>query len=153
VSVRAQILTLLKSLQDRLGVSYIIISHDLVTVAYLASSVVVMHRGRIVERGPTTAVYRQPRHPYTRELLASTPGVSGTFLALPDRPASVGSERPDTACLYAPDCALRQRLGSPERCVVEEPELTTVSPGHEAACHFHAHVPELAEQLEPEACG
>jgi ABC-type glutathione transport system ATPase component len=74
VSVRAQILTLLRSLQEELGVTYLIISHDLVTVSYLASEVAVMRLGKIVERGETRALYRSPTHPYTIELLASVPG-------------------------------------------------------------------------------
>ena len=82
VSVRAQILMLLRSLQERMGVSYIVISHDLVTVAYLASTVAVMHRGQIVETGPTQAIYRQAQHAYTKELLASTPSASGSFLSV-----------------------------------------------------------------------
>jgi hypothetical protein len=78
VSVRAQILNLLEDLQSRLDVTYLVISHDLVTVAYLASTVAVMHLGRIVEIGPTRAAYRAPRHPYTLELLSSVPGVTRT---------------------------------------------------------------------------
>jgi peptide/nickel transport system ATP-binding protein len=70
VSVRAQILTLLKGIQARLGVTYLVISHDLLSVAYLASEVAVMHQGRIVEVGPTETIFRSPRHAYTQELLA-----------------------------------------------------------------------------------
>jgi ABC-type glutathione transport system ATPase component len=80
VSVRAQILTLLKSLQAELGVTYLIISHDLVTVSYLASEVAVMHSGKIVETGEVRSLYRSPTHPYTIELLASSPSAGGGFL-------------------------------------------------------------------------
>jgi ABC-type oligopeptide transport system ATPase subunit len=80
VSVRAQILTLLKSLQTELGVTYLIISHDLVTVSYLASEVAVMYRGKIVETGEVRSLYRSPTHPYTIELLASSPSAGGGFL-------------------------------------------------------------------------
>lgn len=73
VSVRAQILNLLKSLQAQLGVTYFVISHDLVTVAYLSTTVAVMDSGRIVETGPTQSVFEAPRNAYTRELLASAP--------------------------------------------------------------------------------
>jgi peptide/nickel transport system ATP-binding protein len=72
---------LLRDLQKRMGVSYIVISHDLVTVAYLAATVAVMHRGQIVEMGPTQAIYRDAQHAYTKELLASTPSLDGGFLA------------------------------------------------------------------------
>jgi ABC-type glutathione transport system ATPase component len=80
VSVRAQILTLLKNLQERLGLTYFVISHDLVTVAYLASNVAVMHAGKIVESGPTASVYEDPQHPVTLELIASNPSAATNFL-------------------------------------------------------------------------
>jgi ABC-type oligopeptide transport system ATPase subunit len=80
VSVRAQILTLLKNLQERLGLTYLVISHDLVTVAYLASEVAVMHAGKIVESGPTVSVYENPQHPVTLELIASNPSAGTNFL-------------------------------------------------------------------------
>lgn len=80
VSVRAQILTLLKDLQARLGLTYLVISHDLITVAYLASTVAVMHAGKIVESGPTAQVYDRPQHPVTLELLASNPSSGKNFL-------------------------------------------------------------------------
>jgi ABC-type glutathione transport system ATPase component len=87
VSVRAQILLLLKRLQDELGVTYLIISHDMVTVAYLASSVAVMSAGRVVEAGPTTQLFRSPEHAYTRELLASLPTTpTGSWLEQLDVP-------------------------------------------------------------------
>jgi ABC-type glutathione transport system ATPase component len=80
VSVRAQILTLLKGLQERLGLTYLVISHDLITVAYLASTVAVMSAGKIVESGPTASVYERPQHPVTLELLASNPSAGTNFL-------------------------------------------------------------------------
>jgi ABC-type glutathione transport system ATPase component len=86
VSVRAQILLLLKRLQDELGVTYLIISHDMVTVAYLASTVAVMAAGRVVEIGPTKQLFRSPEHEYTRELLASIPNTTGSWLEQPDAP-------------------------------------------------------------------
>jgi oligopeptide/dipeptide ABC transporter ATP-binding protein len=153
VSVRAQILTLLKDLQKRLGVSYIIISHDLVTVAYLASTVAVMHRGRVVEIGPTEAIYRNARHPYTLELLASTPSASGAFLTMLTRPDDALSALPEAACRYAARCALRERLGRPDRCAAEDPDLTTVAPGHQAACHFSDKVAMLADEIGVESHG
>ena len=153
VSVRAQILTLLKDLQTRLSVSYIIISHDLVTVAYLASTVAVMHRGRVVEIGPTESIYRDARHPYTLELLASTPSVSGAFLAMPVRPDDAQSGLSETACRYAVRCALREELGRPDRCASEDPSLTTVAPAHQGACHFSDQVAKLAQQIGVESRG
>jgi oligopeptide/dipeptide ABC transporter ATP-binding protein len=146
VSVRAQILTLLKGLQEQLGVTYLIISHDLVTVAYLASDVAVMHLGRIVEVGPTRSLYRSPRHPYTLELLASAPGASAAFLTQP-RPSGSAADLPASACRFAYRCALRTRLGDPARCLEEDPALIEVGPDHKAACHFPDEVASLSVEL------
>ena len=140
-SVKAQILNLLRTLQDELGVTFLTISHDLATVAYLASEVAVMFRGRIVEIGPTTSLFRSPRHPYTLELLGSVPGASGSFLNLP-RPVDVRPESlPPSACRFAYRCALRTRLGDPARCLEEDPALVEVEQDHRTACHF----PDLDE--------
>lgn len=149
VSVRAQILTLLHGLQVELGVTYLVISHDLVSVAYLASTVAVMYLGRIVEIGPTRAVYQSPRHPYTLLLLNSAPGADGAFLD-PVRtdaiaPRGAASEpMPVGGCRYYSRCGLRVRLGSPARCRDEDPQLREQEvPGHAAACHFAERTPEL----------
>ena len=77
VSVQAQILNLLKDLQDRLGLAYLFITHNIAVVGHLAHEVAVMHRGRIVEQGPADAVLAEPQHPYTRELLAAVPKIDG----------------------------------------------------------------------------
>jgi peptide/nickel transport system ATP-binding protein len=152
VSVRAQILTLLKRLQDELAVTYMVISHDLVTVAYLASEVAVMHRGRIIEIGPTLAFYRRPRHPYTLELLASAPGAATSFLNNA-RPVGVAADSlPESACRYAYRCMLRTRLGDPARCLESDPDLSTIGAGHQVACHFTDESAEMAELVNaPEA--
>jgi len=147
VSVRAQILTLLKRLQDELGVTYLVISHDLVTVAYLAAQVAVMHLGRIVEIGPTNSLYRTPQHPYTLELLASMPGASPKFLEQP-RPAGDPDKMPAHACRFAYRCSVRTRLGDPEQCVDSDPELGAVGDRHNAACHFNHEVLTLSSTLE-----
>jgi oligopeptide/dipeptide ABC transporter ATP-binding protein len=147
VSVRAQILTLLKRLQDELGVTYLVISHDLVTVAYLAAEVAVMHLGRIVEIGPTNALYRTPQHPYTLELLASMPGVSPKFLEQP-RPASDADAMPAGACKFAYRCAVRTRLENPDQCVETDPELVADDERHYVACHFNDEVLSLSSTLE-----
>jgi peptide/nickel transport system ATP-binding protein len=147
VSVRAQILTLLKSIQEQLGLTYLVISHDLVTVAYLASEVAVMHLGRIVEFGPTASIYRTPRHPYTLELLASAPGASGDFLRRP-RPVDVSpASLPATACRYAYRCSVRTLLGNPDRCLEEDPKLVEVAPDHQVACHFSEKAATIAREL------
>lgn len=147
VSVRAQILTLLKSIQQRLGVTFLVISHDFVTVSYLASTVAVMHRGRIVEIGPTATVYDKPRHPYTQRLVASIPTEAGDFLRDVAPPSiDADGELPPTACRYALRCDLRARLGNPSRCLDEEPDLDLVGEDHRAACHFTSEAPEPSRE-------
>lgn len=148
VSVRAQILTLLKRLQDELGVTYLVISHDLVTVAYLASDVAVMHLGRIVEIGPTRSLFTSPQHPYTLELLASMPGASGSFLSQLRPAVRSLASLPPTACRYAYRCALREKLGSPDVCLEEEPDLAPAGSRHQAACHFSAELTNFADEAE-----
>jgi len=143
VSVRAQILTLLNRLHEELDITYLVISHDLVTVAYLASDVAVMHLGRIVEFGPTTAMYRTPRHPYTAELIASTPGGNGGFLSQQWPAADLRDAFPARACRYAYRCGLRSRLHEPARCLDEDPALRPDGPNHFVACHFSDAVVDL----------
>ena len=145
VSVRAQILTLLKDLQDRLGLTYLVISHDLITVAYLSSRVAVMNLGRIVEIGPTEAIYAATRHPYTVVLLDSAPTASGDFInRIHPQVDMTAVARHPTGCRYAARCELRVQLGDPDRCLTEDPELRLVGGDHMTACHFAESVPELS---------
>ena len=139
VSVRAQILTLLKDLQDRLGVTYLIISHDLVTVAYLASTVAVMYPGRIVEIGPTRRSIAAPRHPYTMLLLASAPSPTAGSCRPYSRQASAirrETRRPPAAAM---PCVARYGRRWATRFAVRpgSAALRSVGPdGHAVACHF-----------------
>jgi peptide/nickel transport system ATP-binding protein len=106
VSIQAQILAEMKTLVRDLGTALIWISHDLATVSALASRIMVMYAGRIVEHGPTAAVLRAPRHPYTRGLLDSLPmyAVPGKELAqIPGAPPSLSSLPP--GCAFHPRCA------------------------------------------------
>jgi peptide/nickel transport system ATP-binding protein len=75
VSVQAQILNLLRSLQQRLGIAYLFITHNIAVVDYLAHEVAVMYQGKIVERGTVDEVLRRPQHPYTKQLLAAVPAI------------------------------------------------------------------------------
>ena len=130
LSVQAQVLNLLADLQQRLGLSYILISHDLAVVERLSDRVAVMYFGRIVEMGRREAIYRAPRHPYTRLLLDSIP--------LPGRSAppedDTESELPDPyhpppGCAFAGRCPLAD-----DRCRQARPQLTPASDGHLVAC-------------------
>jgi peptide/nickel transport system ATP-binding protein len=148
VSVRAQIINLLNDLQAQLGVTYLVISHDLVTVACLASKVAVMYPGRIVEIGPTKAVYQKPQHPYTLLLHQSAPDLEGNFLKVKQpqvlAPRAEGMWAPEQGCRYRSRCVLQLFLGEPSRCRSEEPTLREVAPGHAVACHFAEKTSELA---------
>ncbi len=141
VSVQAQILNLLKDLQEELGLTYLFIAHDLSVVEHVSDDVAVMYVGKLVEQAPTEALFRQPRHPYTEALLSAIPRPD------PDRPlpesGGIEGELPDPAnppsgCYFHPRCPYAQAI-----CREEAPPLQEVAPGHSAACHFAADL-ELA---------
>jgi peptide/nickel transport system ATP-binding protein len=125
VSIQAQILNLLHDLRERLGLTYILISHDLAVVRQLADDVIVLYRGTVVERGGIDAVLTDPEHPYTRRLIASVPR-AGLPLELRRHAgaAAVGGR----GCTFAPRCELRH-----DACE-EEPPLDEVAAGHAVRC-------------------
>jgi peptide/nickel transport system ATP-binding protein len=138
VSVQAQILNLLTSLQETLGVSFIFISHDLSVVEYISRRVAVMYLGRIVESADRAELWRRPVHPYTRLLLASAPRPSGSAER---RKIQIPGDLPGPfdlppGCAFSGRCPLAQ-----SRCREEVPALSPISQGHWAACHF-AELPE-----------
>jgi peptide/nickel transport system ATP-binding protein len=130
VSVQAQILNLMRDLQQRLGLTYLFISHNLAVVRHMADALGVMYLGRIVEQGPAEAVFRMPRHPYTRMLLDAIPDLQ----AVGRSRRAVGGELPSPlsppgGCAFHPRCPLARH-----RCRVEKPLLVTVG-GVSVACH------------------
>ncbi|HOT90902.1 MAG TPA: ABC transporter ATP-binding protein [Anaerolineae bacterium] len=131
VTIQAQIVDLVKRLQEKLGMAVIWITHDLGVVARLARRVNVMYAGRIIESGPVKEIYGNPHHPYTVGLLGSLPS-HGTRAAA--RLFSIPGEPPDLigllpGCAFAPRCHYQV-----PRCLQETPPLEEISPGHVVAC-------------------
>jgi oligopeptide/dipeptide ABC transporter ATP-binding protein len=134
VSIRAQILNLLKGLQERLGLAYLMISHDLAAARYLSTRLAVMYAGKLVEAGDCDAVYQEPLHPYAQALLSA---------ALPLHPAARRERiilpgeipnplNPPTGCRFHPRCPKAM-----VRCQQQEPEWKEVSKDHFTACHLY----------------
>jgi oligopeptide transport system ATP-binding protein len=134
VSIRAQILNLLKGLQERLGLAYVMISHDLAAARYLSTRLAVMYAGKLVEMGECDAVYATPRHPYTQALLSA---------ALPLHPALRRQRiilqgeipnpvHPPSGCRFHPRCSQAM-----PQCQTLEPAWKAIEPGHDTACHLY----------------
>lgn len=136
VTVQAQIMDLLKDLQQQTGTSIIFITHDLGVIADIADEVLVMYGGRCVERGTKKAVLTNPQHPYTWGLLGSMPKLDGPvdvpLTPIPGTPPSLLN--PPTGCRFHPRCTFTEQV-SGNRCVDETPELRLVD-GRGAACHL-----------------
>jgi peptide/nickel transport system ATP-binding protein len=134
VSVQAQILNLLKSLQDQLGLAYLFITHNFAVVEYLAHEVAVMYLGRIVERGRVDEVMRSPQHPYTRALLSAVP--SPSLAAAPEVIRLAGempsAANPPVGCHFHPRCAQATDV-----CRTQYPGVSDVSATHKVNCHLH----------------
>lgn len=132
VTIQAQILELLRRLQRELAMAIVFVTHDLATVAQMADDVAVMYAGRIVERAPVRALFKAPRHPYTKGLLGSLPGRDARGLALDAIPGTVPPLWAMPAgCGFAPRCP---RAG--DRCAAAKPPLAPVGDATAAAC-FH----------------
>jgi dipeptide transport system ATP-binding protein len=132
VSIQAQVLNLLMDLQQQLGLAYLFISHDLSVVRHIADEVMVMYLGRAVEIGPRQRIFSDPRHPYTRALLASTPQVDpksriGRIVLKGEIPSPLA---PPPGCAFHTRCPYAK-----ERCAIERPALRNVN-GRQVSCHY-----------------
>jgi len=135
VSIRAQVLNLMKRLQADHGLTYIVISHDLAVVKYMADRIGVMYLGKLVEMGAAEDIYQRAAHPYTAGLIATIP-VPDPEEARARKDAGIKGELPSpvsppSGCRFRTRCPFAQDL-----CAQEEPELRSFGPGHVAACHF-----------------
>lgn len=133
VSMRAQILNLMKDLQERLRLTYLFIAHDLSTVKFLCDSVAVMYLGKIVEMGPNRSIFHDPRHPYTQTLLAAVtipdPEIRRSRIILSGEMPS--PTNPPPGCRFHTRCPL-----AADKCKNMEPELKDIGSGQMLSCHF-----------------
>ena len=133
VSVRAGILILMREVRETMGLTAVYISHDLALVRYLCPRTLVMYLGAVVEDGPTEQVVRQPRHPYTRALVAAvpTPDVDQSHAPLPITGNVPDARDPPSGCRFRDRCPRAMA-----RCTAEAPALRAVASGHRVACHL-----------------
>ena len=140
VSIQAQIVNLLQELQRELGLTSILIAHDLAVVRHVSDAIAVMYLGRIVEWSRAADLYREPRHPYTVALLSAVPIPDPVVEATRERIVLRGDipspAAPPPGCPFHTRCWLRERLGNPEACSSEVPPLRSMRSGHLVACHF-----------------
>ena len=131
-SVQAQALNLMKDIQEKLGISYVFISHDLHVVAYMSNEIAIMYAGQIVEKASKEDIFSRPAHPYTKALMDAVPGLTKhhrEFVGLEGEPPSPFN--PPKGCPFHPRCNYAQPL-----CTEEIPQNKTQGEGHMVACHF-----------------
>ena len=136
VSVQAQVLNLLEELQQRLGLTYLVVAHDLAVVRHISDVVGVMYLGSLVEQAPADALYEQPLHPYTRALMSAVPVPDPVVEERRERILLAGDlpspANPPSGCRFHTRCPWRQET----RCDDEVPVLRELGPGHLVSCHW-----------------
>ena len=141
VMIQAQILDLLANLQKRLGLSVILVTHDLGVIAEVCDSVLVMYGGVTAEYASVDTIYNEPKHPYTQQLLGAFPDLSNPvdkLISIPGYPPRLNELPP--GCRFAPRC--NQAF---DRCHVEQPPLHRISAGHYASCHLALEMERMSE--------
>jgi oligopeptide transport system ATP-binding protein len=136
VSIQAQVVNVFVELQQRLGLSYLFIAHDLAVVRHVSDRIAVMYLGRIVEIATRDELYRSPLHPYTQALMAAVPVADPEIEARRVRTQIVGEVpsalSPPPGCRFHPRCP-----HATERCKREDPPLQELGGGRAVACHLH----------------
>jgi peptide/nickel transport system ATP-binding protein len=149
VSIRAQVLNLMKRLQAAHGLTYMVISHDLAVVKYMAERIGVMYLGKLVELGSGNDIYQRAAHPYTAGLIATIPipepDVEKTKEGVGIKGELPSPVNPPSGCRFRTRCPFAQEL-----CAAEEPQLRSFGPGHIAACHFPLRTPSPEAAATPE---
>jgi oligopeptide/dipeptide ABC transporter ATP-binding protein len=146
VSIRAQIMNLLKAMQARYGISYLLIAHNLAMVRFMSHRVGVMYFGKIVEEADSAELFQAPLHPYSLALISASvprrPGAKGREVVLSGEPPS--PSKPPSGCPFHPRCPWAF-----DRCVTEVPAFREAKPGHFVACHLHDAGPQNLITLAP----
>ena len=136
VSIQAQVLNLLEELQTSLGLTYLVIAHDLAVVRHVSDEVAVMYLGAVVEQAPSDALYDKPLHPYTKALMSAVPVPDPLVEATRERILLQGDlpspANPPPGCRFHTRCPFRQKT----RCDTERPELRELDRDHLVACHW-----------------
>jgi len=145
VSIQAQVVNLLEDLQEKFGLTYLFISHDLSMVHHIADRVAVMYLGKIVELADRDALYETPKHPYTQALLSAVPEPDPSVEATVERIILTGDvpspANPPKGCNFCTRCPQVMDV-----CRHEDPAFKTIEPGRQVACHLYAHIEDQSTE-------